>query len=808
MYTSGSTGNPKGVVVPRSALENHMAWFLDEFEVGPDDRVLQRTTPIFDASVWEFWAPMMSGACLVQLDGEAKRDPAEIAAAVRRHRITVLQVVPSLLRALLDEADFVTADTLRLVFSGGEPLTAALRDEFASTSDALLVNLYGPTEATIDATFRRCERANDGGVPIGRPIAGTGAVVLDEAGEPTPIGVPGRLHLSGAGLAHGYFAQPRLTAERFVPNGFAGLPGDRLYDTGDLARFRTDGQLEYLGRTDRQVKVRGHRVELGEIEQVLEAHSGVLRAAVIAHRDDLLAFVVPSDGLVATRDPNAASRGAPHNALKPNLIESLAGLRPRMVLEIDGSARADGSEAWEKVPGVERHVEVATESEYMGDERFDLVVLHSVSPRHASAAHLAESIESAVARVGPKGHVAIDHVRSLPLLDVFHATAAIAIADDAMSAADLGRHVRDAISSEQDLILDPQFFVDFAATSDVISRCTVLLDGRRDDPVRFCYDVVLHVGPSESSQPPPVQLEWSHDRLTAATLSSHLVTADAGCVVVCDIPDGDLAGPILATGACIDGVRPHAAGELREMMERKHPGLTRAILNDIADECGYALTLMPAPTTAGPGRLDAVFTRAGVDPLVVGMRSADSETPRYNEPSRGLLASLLLPELRADIERTLPDYMAPSQFVVLPELPTRPNGKPDHGALPIPVSRAPSRTATYQAPADALEEQLVDVWREVIGQDEIGVDDDFFVELGGHSLLAARLAGRLRSVLAIDVPLQLVFDSPTVASMAAALRHDGPARDRPGDEAAPVPLGVTRVAWTTDAHGTLSLSDG
>ncbi len=302
LYTSGSSGVPKGVVIPRSALENHMAWMLSEFEFGPHDRVLQRTTPIFDASVWEFWAPMMAGAQLVLLGAAAKRDPAEIAAAVRHHRITVLQVVPGLLHTLLDEPDFLAADTLRVVFSGGEALPDELRDHFGAMFDVPLVNLYGPTEATIDATFHRCRPASGRSVPIGRPIAGTGAVVLDRSGRPTPIGVPGRLHLSGEGLALGYLGQPRLTAERFVPDEFGDVPGARLYDTGDLVRFRTDGDLEYLGRSDLQVKVRGFRIELAEIERAVEACSGVRRTAAVVHADQIVAYVAPEPAAGSASD--------------------------------------------------------------------------------------------------------------------------------------------------------------------------------------------------------------------------------------------------------------------------------------------------------------------------------------------------------------------------------------------------------------------------------------------------------------------------------------------------------------------------
>ena len=217
LYTSGSTGRPKGVMIPHRAIANHMRWMAEALPLTADDVVLQRTPIGFDASVWEFWAPLIAGARLAMAPAGAHRDPALLARALAEHEVTVLQMVPSMLRALLDEPTFAEGGRLRRICCGGEALTPDLTDACLGRLPVELVNLYGPTEATIDATWWRC-RPGERSTPIGRPIAGIRAWVLDERQQPVPPGVPGELHLGGVGLALGYVSRPDLTAARVGPD--------------------------------------------------------------------------------------------------------------------------------------------------------------------------------------------------------------------------------------------------------------------------------------------------------------------------------------------------------------------------------------------------------------------------------------------------------------------------------------------------------------------------------------------------------------------------------------------------------------
>ncbi len=298
IYTSGTTGQPKGVVVPHRGVCNRLLWMQAAYGLSEEDVVLQKTPATFDVSVWELFWPLMYGAALVITRPGEHRDPLALAALIREHRVTTVHFVPSMLDAFLSAGAAEGCSSLERVFCSGEALPPELRDRFFQASHATLYNLYGPTEASIDATHWTCARDDRRhSVPIGRPIANMRAYVLDERLALVPVGAPGELYLSGVGLATAYLGHPALTAERFVPDPFSGVPGERMYQTGDLARWSRHGELEYLGRSDDQVKVRGFRVEPGEVEAALARHPRVGRAVVVRQgvgaEARLVAYVVP-----------------------------------------------------------------------------------------------------------------------------------------------------------------------------------------------------------------------------------------------------------------------------------------------------------------------------------------------------------------------------------------------------------------------------------------------------------------------------------------------------------------------------------
>jgi amino acid adenylation domain-containing protein/non-ribosomal peptide synthase protein (TIGR01720 family) len=306
IYTSGSTGKPKGVVVSHRAICNHMLWIQSVYPTTETDKFLQRTPFSFDASIWEMFAPLIAGAQLVLARPEDNKDMFALVQTMLRYEVTTLQLVPSMLRVLLDEPALSACSSLRRVFSGGEGLAGELQEHFFTRLQADLYNLYGPTEAAINATSWTCRRdGNEQIVPIGHPVDNTQIYLLDSHLVPVPIGITGALHIGGDGLARGYLRRPDLTAERFIPDPFSSHPGARLYRTGDLARFGPEGRIEFVGRSDSQVKIRGFRIELGEIEALLATYPAVKTSAVTVHEytpgdKRLAAYFVLNQGWTAT----------------------------------------------------------------------------------------------------------------------------------------------------------------------------------------------------------------------------------------------------------------------------------------------------------------------------------------------------------------------------------------------------------------------------------------------------------------------------------------------------------------------------
>ncbi|MGS7250674.1 non-ribosomal peptide synthetase [Pseudomonas anuradhapurensis] len=285
IYTSGSTGQPKGVGNTHAALAERLQWMQATYALDDSDVLLQKAPVSFDVSVWECFWPLVTGCKLVLAGPGEHRDPQRIAALVQAHGVTTLHFVPPLLQVFVQEPQAQACTSLRRLFSGGEALPAALRDRVLQVlPQAQLHNRYGPTETAINVTHWHCQAADGERSPIGRPLANVLCRVLDDELELTAPGVPGELYLGGAGLARGYLGRPGLTAERFVPR--ADGHGERLYRSGDRARWQVQSQaLEYLGRLDQQVKVRGFRVEPEEVQACLLAQAGVAQALVLVHQD-------------------------------------------------------------------------------------------------------------------------------------------------------------------------------------------------------------------------------------------------------------------------------------------------------------------------------------------------------------------------------------------------------------------------------------------------------------------------------------------------------------------------------------------
>ena len=350
IHTSGSTGTPKGVVVTHAAVVSFLSWRQDTDPLGADDTVMLKLQYTFDASVREFWWPLIAGARLVIARPDGHRDPRYLAELIGRHRVTAGYFLPLMLAEILAIPD-ADLTSLRQVSCGGEVLPPGTAHSFhARCPDASLYNEYGPTETAVAVT-RTVVGTEAATVPIGVPQNGVGVLVLDSRLHPVPVGVPGELYLAGAQLARGYLGQPGVTAARFPANPW-GPPGQRMYRTGDVVSRRRDGTIDYLGRRDLQVKIRGQRVELEEIETALRSHAAVAQSAAAVYESAgtgarLVGYVVPRpDMVVDTRAVSAELAQRLPRYMVPNQVVVLEALPSTPHGKLDRRALPD--------PGVPR----------------------------------------------------------------------------------------------------------------------------------------------------------------------------------------------------------------------------------------------------------------------------------------------------------------------------------------------------------------------------------------------------------------------------------------------------------------------
>jgi amino acid adenylation domain-containing protein len=852
IYTSGSTGRPKGVEVTNRALVNFLTAMSERPGLGPTDVLVAVTTLSFDIAGLELWLPLVTGARVAVASREQATDPRRLTALVEEAGATVLQATPATWRMVVD-AGWPGRPGLKAL-CGGEALPAVLADRLLDRGVELW-NLYGPTEATIWSTALKVTTRGRP-LTIGRPIANTTLYILDPDLAPMPVGVLGELHIGGVGLARGYLGRPELTAARFIPHPFDPSPGARLYKTGDLARWRPDGEVEFLGRLDHQVKVRGFRIECGEVEATLEAHPAVRSAVVVGVEDSpgdtrLVAYVVPDDaGVPDPGETDAAALAARQVAEWQQVYDQAQGdgpaddpaddpagdpsfdtsgwvssytgapipteemaevvgatvdrilaLRPGRVLELGCGT---GLLLWRVAPHCESYVGTdlsaatlaglerrlgpagvdnvrllhreAADFSGLPDEPFDVVVANSVVQAFPSTDYLREVLERAVERVADGGVVMLGDVRSLPLLGAFHASVAMATADPSTSPAQLRARIAGRVTHEKELVIDPRFFATVAEDLPRISHVEVLLKrGRYHNELnRFRYDVLLHVRARAASVRVPAWLDWRSEDLSPAALGETLVGRGRDVLGVASVPNARVQEPLLVLDLLGRRDAPPTAEALLAEARRLAGGVDPEELGAVGEALGFTVECSWA--SADPsGAFNAVFVPSGSSSRAIVDFPA-APPPGHGEPLatdplaarwRTERSLALVADLRSTLRSSLPEYMVPA-FVPLDALPLTPNGKVDRNALPPPAGVRPAPAGTRVAPRTATEQALLAIWVEVLGVDELGTEDDFF-DLGGHSLLAVKVVSQVRDVFAVEVPLRVMFESPTVAELGRAV---------------------------------------
>jgi amino acid adenylation domain-containing protein len=785
IYTSGSSGSPKGVEVEHGAVCNHLLWMQSALPIFENDRILQKYPLSFDASVYEIFGPLLAGATLIMAEPSEHWDSSAFIRQVAEHGISIVDLVPSLLEALLEHDEFVACTSVRRIVLGGQEVLPALVQRFHDRMRAELHNVYGPTEATIGVATSPLSPANARGhVPVGRAGDNMQVYILDRDLNPLPVGVPGELYAGGDCVARGYLGAPALTAARFVPDPFSRRPGARLYRTGDLARYSADGEIQYVGRIDDQVKLRGYRIEPGEVEAALGEHESVRECVVVAADDDrgrqrLVAHVAPVpdppelwpslgeydvyDELLyyaMTHDErrNAAYRDAIGREVAGKVVLDLGTGADAVLARFCVDAGAQRVYAIEGNESACRQAAALVETLGLSDR---IIVVHADSAR----AELPERVDVCVSEIigsiassegvipalndarrrllGPGGAMVPRRAATMiaPVMLPENLTASLGLAelphlyvqrvfesigrpfDLRMCIKNLGReHVlADAAVFEE---------LDFAA----------VVPERGERRVRFTID--------------------RDARFDGFLLWLNLRPADD---LLLDSLEEPLSWLPVFFPALYPGVQVRAGDVVEATCTRsvRHA----SALPDFAVE-GTVTTAdgkRHAFSHASPARPETFRADGFHDALFATM---EDEAFRSAEDGAARDGPVPLPdELRRHLEERLPSYMVPSSFVIRETLPRTSNGKVDRRALVRDGQAGQAAGRAYVAPAGATEEACAAAWREVLQLERVGAHDNFF-DLGGDSLLMTQVRSRLERELGRPLSIVELFRYPTVRSLA------------------------------------------
>jgi amino acid adenylation domain-containing protein len=855
IYTSGSTGKPKGVMITHQGLVNYLSWCTQAYAVAEGCGAPVQSSIAFDATITSLYAPLLVGQRVVLLP-EKEEIEALSATLSSNNNFSLVKLTPAhlgLLSQMLPSRQ-EECQTRALIIGGEALLGKSLSFWQSYAPNTRLINEYGPTETVVGCCVYEVppQTSLSGAVPIGRAIANTQLYVLDPYLKPVPIGVPGELYIGGAGVARGYLNRPELTAEKFIPNPFSDEPEARLYKTGDLARYLPDGNLEYLGRIDNQVKIRSFRIELGEIEAVLTQHPAVRESVVTVREDNpddkrLVGYVVPDSQNQAKGDPaerisqwqqvfnNTYGQPAPDRDLTFNTlgwnesytglpipkaemrewvnstVERILSLAPNRVLEIgcgtgllllqiaphcslywgtDISREALGhidrhiktlEGAWSQVTLVQK---AADNFEGVTPETFDAVILNSVIQYFPSIDYLVGVLESAVKAVAPGGFIFIGDVRSLPLLEAFYADVELHKAPASLLIADLRQRVQTNLNEEEELVIDPTFFKALKQHLPQISQVQIQLKRGRsyNELTRFRYDAILYVGGEpgtgngEQGITGVVQyLDWQQHKLTLLAVRQRLVETNPEILVIKSVPNARIQTQVRLVNLLKSDDELATVGELREALQAapQEKGIDPEDWWALSHELPYAIYISWSEVDA-KSYYDVVFQQSLpmliIPPLLEETYPQKPWSDYANNPLQGKLSRQLIPQLRNFLQQNLPDYMVPSALVRMKALPLTPNGKVDRRALPAPESDRSHLEGEFVAPRDRIEEVLAGIFAQVLGAEQVGVYDNFF-NLGGHSLLATQVISHIRTTFEIELPLRRLFESPTVAGLAAAIQE-------------------------------------
>ncbi|MBD1559382.1 amino acid adenylation domain-containing protein, partial [Vibrio sp. S9_S30] len=848
IYTSGTTGQPKGVMVPHKGVVNRLEALQNQFPLNANDRVLQKTPYTFDVSVWELLWANWTGAAIVMAPPKAHQSPEQLHHIMVQNQVTITHFVPPMLTGFshfLSHANQALPSSVRRVFCSGEALTPEHIRLFNAINQhgATLHNQYGPTEASIEVSVYDCSLDETETVPIGQPIQNVRLLVMDPHSthlQLCPEGLPGELYIGGIAVTKGYLNQASLTKERFVDNPFAtedeiaqGL--HKLYKTGDLVRRQPNGNIEYLGRNDFQVKVRGYRIELEEIEAAMQAHPRIKASCVHTvegvGEKALVGYYIEH---ATTPSSNQAQEGValwksvyeaeykddnqtinqfdirgwkssftqlpiPPEEMKEWVdatVTRIQSLHPRSVLEIgSGSglifypllpscthyiATDFSSNAMNRLSSAAKALGYEHKSQFVtcpadevasaaAPQRVDTVVMNSVSQYFPNAHYLTNVIEQAIERIEGEGHLFFGDIRDQRLLGAFH-LAILAHRNPDKAIAQLVKQATWLASKETELAISPTYFLALMHHPAVDAVQVLPKRGFADHEMnRFRYDVIVHIKKNGAEG---VKADRRHAKnlsefdsvaySSELDLPTLLASTERGLWIK-HYPD-----------ARIWDVQQCFAGNPSTERSSMEGALSIEALYAIAEQQGLALQILLATEPEQTGTLHLFFSTDSVNVSSHTLHEVESHVSsptldtHTNSPDIGHQA-LTHGELSDYLALRLPEYMVPVAFVPMKAFPLSSSGKLDRNALPEPEFIDKNN---YVAPDSDVELALCRIWKQVLGIESIGVNDNFF-RIGGDSIIAIQLVSRIRKA-GFQIQVKDMFDAPTVKQLALILADNSP----------------------------------
>jgi natural product biosynthesis luciferase-like monooxygenase protein/amino acid adenylation domain-containing protein len=784
IYTSGSTGKPKAVMVQHAGLCNMVQAQIKAFGVTADSRVLQFASLSFDASVSEIFMALLSGAGLYLASRESLMPGRPLLKLLRENEITTVTLPPSVL-AVMDSDELPALQTIVAAGEACPPETVARWRKGRRFIDA-----YGPTEDTVCATLAQLDGDR---VTIGKPIANNQIYILDATMQPAPAGVYGELHIGGVGLARGYLNRPALTAEKFVPNPFSAIAGERLYKSGDLARWLADGNLEFAGRIDDQLKIRGYRIEAGEIESVLNEHPDVRTSVVLERQDEagekrLAAYCVRQnldDGPLLNLDGSENGRVE----LWPSVAEFYVyddllyhamtadqrrnesykvainrHVQDKVVLDLGTGKDAILARFCVEAGAARVYaIELLDESYQKAKETIENLGLSDkiiLIQGNSMAVELPERIDVCVSEiVGPiggcEGAAAIindawrfmkDDGVMIPSRSVTK-IAAITLSDDFLAnptfsrlSAQYAEKVFEQVGHRFDLRLCMKNF----SPENIISNAQPFeaLDFMQRSDAEFDREIELVI---ERDEKMVGFVVW---------LNLHTVEDE-----VINILEHEYCWLPVYLPTFYPGVEVRAGDRIKATISGRFSD----------NQLNLDYTIKGSLLRQSGARSDFEYT-------TYHHRAIFQATDFYRRifPDgrinilEGFQPQVLIKKLKTYLKDVLPEYMIPADVVILDSLPVTPNGKIDRKALPDPGQMSATALHEYVAPRNALESQLAAMWEDLLGIRPVGVRESFF-ELGGHSLLAVRLMARIKKQFGLDLPISSLFRGETIEEFAKIL---------------------------------------